>query len=74
MNRHKKNEANTAVYIFASPLQQILATTIQYLQTVMDWEICQKFSISIVTCTSIFPAALFTTTKTWGATLMPINE
>lgn len=48
MNRHKKNEANTAVYIFASPLQQILATTIQYLQTVMDWEICQKFSISIV--------------------------
>lgn len=36
-----KNKANTALYIFAYPLQQILAATSQDLQTVMAWGICQ---------------------------------
>lgn len=36
-----KNKVNTALYIFAPPLQQILATTSQDLQTVMAWGICQ---------------------------------
>lgn len=43
-----KNEANTALFIFASPLQQVLATTVQDLQTVMAWGICQQYSITIV--------------------------
>lgn len=48
MSSHQENEANTTVYIFASPLQQILATILQDVQTVMTWGIFQQISVSIV--------------------------
>lgn len=54
-----KHEANIALYIFVSPLQQILTTTIQYLQTVMDWEICQQFSVSTVALIWLKPWVIF---------------
>lgn len=43
----KKHEANTTVYIFVSPSQQILATILQDVQAVMTWGIFRQISVSI---------------------------